>query len=436
MTLREYLEEQKAKCQKRLDDLGEKEKELSDKNDKAEDEAELKAIADEIAELQAEKAEAEAELKEIEDQLEALDKAEEEEKKAQEQKAKEEAEKKAKELEEQQQRQQQHKPFLNYGVRTLEGGQQIMTIEERKARAEAFVKNGEKETIKVEEVRATLVSSGSIATPTKVEGIQPNFQRVSSIVDLVRVENNEGMGSAKYAYEIENPEARDQTEGETVTIDDTTYGYVTMTPDSVMCLRQISKQVRRQSPLDYEGKIVDSAEKALRLKAAKYITSKILASDLIVKPSQLKISAVDEKTLRNIAFNYGGDDTVEGEAWLFLNKKDLIAFGDVRSDTTLEAVYDIIPDSNNPNTGIIKDGGLSVKYCLNKNLTALADASANGVSMFYGQPQCAVLGLFSDYEVQVSEDFAFDKNMLTVRGDAEMGCVVDHKDGFVCVTKA
>ena len=425
MSIREYLEEQKAKCQKRLTDLEDQEKVLAEKNDKAEDEAELKAIGDEIAELQAEKAEAEAELKEIEAQLEAL-----EDKPAEEEKPNEEEEKKNP----------QRNAFLQFGnveVRTLEnGGHKIMTIEERKARAEAFVKNGEKETISIEEVRATLVSGGSIATPTKVEGIQPIFEQVSSIVDLVRVENNRGMGSAKYAYEIANPEARDQTEGESVTIDDTTYGYVTMTPDSVMCLRQISKQVRRQSPLDYEGKIVDSAEKALRKKAAKYITQKILASDLIVKPNQLKISAVDEHTLRNIAFNYGSDDTIEGNAWLFLNKKDLVKFGDVRSDTTLQAVYEITPDSNNPNTGIIKDGGLSVRYCLNSNLTALEDASANAVSLFYGQPQCAVLGLFSDYEVQVSEDFAFDKNMLTIRGDAELGCVVDHKDGFVCVTKA
>ena len=259
MSIREYLEEQKAKCQKRLTDLEDQEKVLDEKNDKAEDEAELKAIGDEIAELQAEKAEAEAELKEIEAQLEALEDKPAEDPKPEE-KPKDEKPKDEVEVIVNPQR----KAFLQFGnnvqVRALEkGGQKTMTIEERKARAEAFIKNGEKETIKVEEVRATLVSGGSIATPTKAEGIQPNFERVSSIVDLVRVENNEGMGSAKYAYEIENPEARDQTEGETVTIDDTTYGYVTMTPDSVMCLRQVSKPVRRQSPLDYEGKIVDSA---------------------------------------------------------------------------------------------------------------------------------------------------------------------------------
>ena len=196
MTLREYLEEQKSKCQKRLDDLGAKEKELADKNDKSEDEAELKAIGDELAELQAEKAEAEAELKEIEAQIDALEK----------EPAKEEPKEGGEKVEVIVEPKPERKAFLNYEVRTeRKAGQKDMTIEERKARAEAFVNNGEKETIKLEEVRATLVSGGSIATPTKVEGIQPNFQRVSSIVDLVRVESNEGMGSAKYAYEIDNP---------------------------------------------------------------------------------------------------------------------------------------------------------------------------------------------------------------------------------------
>ena len=192
----------------------------------------------------------------------------------------------------------------------------------------------------------------------------------------------------------------------------------------------------KQSPLDYEGKIVDSAEKALRVKAANIITTAILGSSLLSKPTGLAISAIDDTTLRKIAFNYGSDETIYGDAWLFLTKKDLIAFGDVRSDTTLQAVYEITPDTSNPNTGVIKDGGLSVRYCLNPNLTALADASANGVAMIYGQPECFELDLFSDYEVKVSEDYQFAANMLTIRGTVDLGGDIIKKDGFIAVTKA
>lgn len=414
MELKAFLKGQKDKCSARLDEINKEIDELAKKNEETDDEVELKDIGDSLAELQAEKAELEAELKEIDAQIEALEKNPNEDK-------------------EDPKPDPQRSKFLVFEERK---GGQIMTIEERKARAEAFVKNGEKEKINVSEMRATLVSGGHIATPTEVKGIEPNFNQVSSIVDLVRVENNEGMGSAKYAYEKEISEAKDQTEGASVEMSDPVYGYETMTPDSIMVLSQISKQVRKQSPLDYEGKVVDSAEKALRVKVAKYITSKILASTLIEKPSDLKITAIDDKTLRRIAFSYGSDETIYGNAWLFLTKKDLIKFGDVRgTNGNKSAVYEITPDTNNPNTGVIKDGGLSVRYCLNPNLKALETASEDEVSMFYGQPQNAVLGLFSDYEVQVSEDFAFDKNMLTIRGDAEIGCVVDKYHGFVCVTK-
>lgn len=408
MKIKEFLEQRKGKCGERLEEIGKKVDEIKEKNDKTEDEAELKAMGEALAELQAEKAELEAELKAIDEQIAELDKPM-----------------------EGKEGKPERKEFLKFEER----GENIMNIEERKKAAEEFKTRGKK-SIGIAEYRATLVSSGKIATPTEVHGIVDTFNRVSSIVDLVRIENCEGMGANKVAYEIAISTASNQTEGSAITQSDPTYDFVTITPTSIAVLSLISKQVRRQSPLDYEGKIVDSAEKALRVKAAALITASILASDLIVKPDDLKISAIDDKTLRRIAFNYGSDESIYGNAWLFLTKADLIAFGDVRSDTTLQPVYEITPDTDNPNTGVIKDGGLSVRYCLNPNLTALADAEAAGVAMFYGQPECAELDLFSDYEIAVSEDWAFDKNMLAIRGDAELGAAVIKKGGFVCVTKA
>lgn len=417
MELKAFLEEQKAKCQSRLDEIDKELEDIKAKNDASEDEAELKELGDSIAELEAEKLELEAELKEVEAQIDALDKPNEDNPNP------------------------ERAKFLSFEYR---GGNNKMNEEMRKAaeeRATKFKETGKrcismKEYAKAISTRATLISSGTIATPTEVEGIVPTFNQVSSIVDLVKVVNCEGMGSNKVAYEVSIGTANAQTEGQSITSSDPTYAFVTITPASYGILSSISNQVMKQSPLDYEGKIVDSAEKSLRVKAANIITTKLLASTLLAKPTNLAIASVDEHTLRDIALNYGSDETVYGNAWLFLTKKDLIAFGDVRSDTTLQAVYEITPDTNNPNTGTIKDGGLSVRYCLNPNLTALADASANGVSMFYGQPECFELDLFSDYEVRVSEDYQFDKNMLTIRGTVDLGGDIIKKDGFIAVTKA
>lgn len=415
MELKEFLDDRAKKCRMRLEEIDEKVTELEKANETSEDEMELKDIGDTMAELLAEKAELEAELKEVEAQIENLEKQ----KEVPEVKPEENLER---------------KKFLNFEVR----GEKKMAndIEERKTAAEEFKRSGIK-TIKTAETRATLVSSGTIATPTEVKGITPTFNQVSSIVDLVKVENCEGMGSNKVAYEVSIGTANAQTEGQAITNSDPSYDFVTIQPASYGILSFISNQVMKQSPLDYEGKIVDSAEKSLRVKAAAVITNSIINSDLLATPANLAITAIDDTTLRKIAFSYGSDETVYGNAWLFLTKADLIAFGDVRSDTTLQAVYEITPDTNNPNTGTIKDGGLSVRYCLNPNLTPLTGTEQGAdaiVTMFYGQPENAELDLFSDYQVKVSEDYKFAENMLTIRGTVDLGCDVIKKDGFVAVT--
>ena len=433
MELKELLTKQAERAKKRLAEIRACEDESKKRVDEIDGESkedgkteeDLKKLREELdlidakkAELETEKAEKEAELAEIEAQLKALD------------------EKKDGEGDEKDPAPNpERKNFLVFNQEHRNGGKQ-MNIEERKARAEALKKDG-KLTIKAEEYRATLISGGKIATPTEVHGIEDTFNRVSSIVDLVKVVNCEGMGSNKVAYEKSMSTADTYTEGQDIGESDPQYDFVTITPTAIGVISLLSNQVMKQTPLDYEGKIVDSAEKALRVKCASFITAKILASDLLAKPEELALSAIDDKTLRKIALSYGSAEAVYGNAWLFLTKADLIKFGDVRgTNGNKSAVYEITPDTDNPNTGVIKDGGLSVRYCLNPNLTPLADASAEGVSMFYGQPECAELDLFGDYEVKVSEDANFTKNMLTIRGVAEIGADVIKKDGFVAVTKA
>ena len=62
-----------------------------------------------------------------------------------------------------------------------------------------------------------------------------------------------------------------------------------------------------------------------------------------------------------------------------------------------------------------------------------ANTGKDIVTMFYGQPENAELDLFGDYEIAVSDDFKFTSNMLTIRGDADLGAGVVKKDGFVAL---
>lgn len=306
----------------------------------------------------------------------------------------------------------------------------VATMQTRKAedngeeRANALYKSG-RMTMDNSEARAVLVSSGKIATPTEVGGINdPVGARVSSIVDMVKITDASGMGAYKVAYLDTDATAAAQTEGSAYNASDPTFGFVEITPATEAVLSYISKQARKQTPLNYTQKVEESARVALRKRAAAIITTAITGSDLVTKKTGVTLN---ETALRKIALNYGGDESVVGAATLFINKADLVTLGDVRGSDK-KPVYEITPDAQNPNTGIIRDGGLAVPYCINSNL-------ASG-TMIYGQPQNFELALFSNYEIMVSEDFAFDKGLLAVRGDVELGGAVTVKGGFIVATVA
>lgn len=321
--------------------------------------------------------------------------------------------------------------------------------EEAEKRAQEFA-NTNRMTIENprNEMRAVLVSSGQIATPTQVGNITDMFNTVSSIVDQVKVTDMTGCGEYKVPYQKTAMSGNKTKEGEVYNSSDAGFGYATIKPTTITVITSISKQVRKQTPVQYEAKVREAALKALRAKLGAYIVKGNPSADDGVEPTGVQlaaaeliqnvdISAIDETTLRKIALNYGGDENVVGNAVLYLNKLDLIAFGDVRGTADKKPVYEITPDTANPNTGVITDGGLSVRYCINSNVAALSatGTAADTKTMFYGQPMNYECALFSNYEIAVSEDFAFDKGMLTIRGDVEVGGNVIHEKGFVVVTK-
>ena len=324
------------------------------------------------------------------------------------------------------------------------------TNKEAEQRAQKFVETN-RMTIEAprDEMRAVLVSSGNIATPTQVSNnITDMFNKVSSIVDQVKVTDMTGCGEYQVPYQKTASTANKTAEGSAYNSSESGFGYSKITPTTITVISSISKQVRKQTPLQYEAKVKEAALIALRAKLGAYIVNGDPSATPLSEPTgvlkagtdliqSVEIAAIDEKTLRTIALNYGGDENVVGNAVLYLNKLDLIAFGDVRGSEDKKPVYEITPDGANPNVGIITDGGLSVRYCINSNIAALSASgtTAKTKTMFYGQPMNYECALFSNYEIAVSEDFQFDKGMLTIRGDVEVGGNVIHEKGFVVVTK-
>lgn len=322
-------------------------------------------------------------------------------------------------------------PIATFGKVEERGGNEMNELE---ARAQKFAET-HKMSIDTTEQRAVLVSSGQIATATGVAGINEGFNTVSSIIDQVNVENCQGMGEFKVAYEVSGLTANKTKEGDAIATSDPVYAYATIKPTNISVLTYLSNQVLKQTPLQYEAKVKAAALKALRAKVAALVIAGdaeagfggIVSSEIAKK---LENVVYDEKFLRKVALTYGGNEAIVQSARLYINKEDLIVLGDVRGTDKKTAVYDIIPDAGNPNTGVIKDGGLTVPYTINSTLPA-------GTSV-YGQPLNYTLGLFGNYEIKVSEDAkdAFEKNQIAIRGTVDLGGSVCFKDGFIVATKA
>lgn len=302
------------------------------------------------------------------------------------------------------------------------------------------------------EARSILLATGSLAKPTGVDGINDAQNTVSSIIDQVYVDDATGMGLDNVAYQKSIQSAGVATDGTASTPSDPVFRVAQIKPVLIDTLTYISKEIRKQTPLQYEEKVKDGAMKALRTKVGKMIingngnteiygiinaVNNESTPEAIYDTYSVETNEIGADTLRKIVFSHGGDENVGGNAVLYLNKKDLIAFGDVRGTNEKQAVYEIIPDGSNPNTGIIKEGGLAVKYCINSACTALS-ASTKGSTpiktMVYGDPTAYKLDLFGDYEVNVSEDYKFAEGLLAIRGEVMVGGNLTVDKGFTVVT--
>lgn len=325
------------------------------------------------------------------------------------------------------------------------------TPDENEARAKALVETGIM-TISAAETRSVVLATDTLAKPTEVGGINDPFNIISSIIDMVSIEDLTGVGSYKEAYVKAWQTADAGTDGTAPDPNDPTFRTAAINPFMVDTLTYVSKNIRKQTPLQYAEKVKKGALIALKKKVINHlikgngstapfgIYNAVNTEDTPESMTQellLAANTIDQKTLRKIVFAYGGDENIGAGARLFLNKNDLIAFGDVRGTNEKKAVYEIIPDGANPNTGIIKDGGLSVPYVICSDVTALTGTNKGAAkvpTMLYGAPGAYKLGLFGDYEVNVSTDYKFAEGLLSVKGEVMVGGNVVVDKGFVVVT--
>ena len=296
-------------------------------------------------------------------------------------------------------------------------------------------------------LRASVLSSSTgVVGPTGVAGINDGFVGVSSLVDLLKVTDCTGMASYKVAYLAgDASDAAAITEGSAPTEGEPTFDSVELTPSNYGTIGYVSNEIAKQTPLNYEEKVRESARRSLRRKLNTVAATAILASSL---NNSLDLSAAaaattgaaffDGALLSSIILSYGGDEDTGGVGVLFLTKEDLKAFAAVRGKNEYLPVYSITPDAANPSTGIIKDNnGLSCRYCLSKDIKSLSTLTLTTTAaktMFYGVPSNAELALWGGFDVRVDSSYKFAEGLLTIRGEVTADVDVTVKSGFAVVT--
>lgn len=330
--------------------------------------------------------------------------------------------------------------------------------EKAQERGAALLKGGEVKFSADEVRKAVTLATGTLVEPTGVGSDVRDIigGAVSSIVDQVSVANLTGMGAYQEPYVISELTANANTVASKAGASrpastDPTFGVAEIKPYELTVTSFVDRNLARLTPANYYAKIYNMAMRAMRRKLANLIVNGDSEATHVMYGiknavnkagstiySTANVSAVDVNLLDSLYFAYGTDDALAPNARLLLAKADLKAIGQLRGTNEKRRLFTIEPDMGNPNTGIIRDGGVVIPYTICSDLTSLsgATASSSGAiqTMCYGSPANYLLGLFGDFTIRVDESFKAQERLLTILGDAFVGGNLVADKGFVVAT--
>lgn len=271
---------------------------------------------------------------------------------------------------------------------------------------------------------------------------------VSALIDMVKAVTLQGGETYERGFvkDYGADGAGKTAEGANYNSVEPVFGYVTIQKEKVTAYTEEPEEMQKLPNADYDSVVEGSVSKAIR----RFLSRQILIGDgttsnlkgIFFNPSDAKervidpdtditsIIAIDESTLDEIIYSFGGDEEVEGVATLILNKQDLKAFAKLR-DKQGRKVYTIV---NQGQTGTI-DG---VPFVINSACAAISNAAtaANSYCMAYGYMQNYELAIFSDIDVRRSDDYKFKSGQTAFRASMFAGGSVAAWNGFVRVKKA
>lgn len=310
-------------------------------------------------------------------------------------------------------------------------------LKDLEAMGEAMIA-GQRVRIDIVDVAANLrrnegIGLGSMVTPGGAGGeIHDGFAgTVSGLINQVNTVDLNGLSSWEEPYVISDPEATGvdpfTVNGAARATSDPVFAKAAMTAYEANVTSFVPKSAADLSPARYAAKVQEMALRALQRKAvALMINGDGTASPKMHGILNAKntaganifaaidgVTAINEDTLAQMVFGYGGDEMTGGYARLLLTKANLEAFGKLKGSNEKTPLYEITFDAGNGgNTGTIKRGGLIVPY-------TICSAIGNN-KLAYGDPFNYMLTLFGDYVVGTDASYKAAERLITVLGDVKL----------------
>lgn len=293
----------------------------------------------------------------------------------------------------------------------------------------------------LKEGRTISVASDGILLPQHVNptlGEYP-FQEVSTLVDQVGVVNLVGGETYKKSY-VKGHGTGDLTaEVSAYSESEPEFGYVTITKVKVTAYSEITEELEKLPAIDYQSEVLRNINVSLRKKISQQILKGAGTSNTFTgifsanakaleDNADLSISEINENTLDDIVFAYGGDEEVEGGAVLVLSKNDLRAFANLR--TSEGRKVHIVDYKTHTIDGI--------PYVINSNCGSIADptTAVGGYCIAYGALSNYEVPIFSPVEVAKSTDYKFKDGIICYKASVFTGGNVVGYKGFLRVKKA
>lgn len=292
----------------------------------------------------------------------------------------------------------------------------------------------------LKESRVIQVSSEEILLPEHTAStIAPvPFAQVSSLVDKVKVVNLNGGETYKKSFVKSNGTAGTTLEGQAYSETEPDYGYLTITKVKITAYTEITEELEKLPSLPYQAEVLKNINISLKKKISEQILrgagtanafTGIFSDQAIALADTppLEISTITDTTLDDIIFAYGGDEEVEGGAYLILNKHDLRAFAGLRT-----------PEGRKVHTiDYINQTIDGIPYVINSNCKALSDSNTldGDYCMAYGALHNYEVPIFSPVEIGKSTDYKFKDGIICYKASVFTGGNVVGYKGFIRIKK-